>query len=276
MIISIQSHVAYGYVGNKAAVYPLQAMGYDVCPINTVQFSNHTGYQSWRGEIFSKEHIAAIVNGLEELGVAPKCQAVLSGYIGSAEIAAEVQETAQRFKKYNNDLLYLCDPVIGNNHCYVKPEVLAFFKAQLCADIITPNQFEAEILSDIKIRKAADLPKVAQYFHAKGIRIVLITGVKLAGDLYVFVSDGQDCYLIQTPEYKFPTAINGTGDLFSATYLGSYLATKSVTTALQYAVYFLDKALRNTLNAQTRELQVISVDYHLQNIETTLPQLIKL
>jgi pyridoxine kinase len=194
-ILSIQSHVACGYVGNKAATYPLQAMGYDVWPVNTVQFSNRTGYGKWQGAVFSAEHIRNIINGIEDLGEAGKCKAILSGYMGSAETCEEVQRAARRFKKLNKELVYLCDPVIGNTNCYVKPEVLDFFKKNLSADIITPNQFEAEILSGVKITDTESIKVVAKIFHELGIKIIVITGVKFldASDdsSYIFVSNEQ-------------------------------------------------------------------------------------
>lgn len=271
-ILSIQSHVAYGYVGNKAAVYPLQSMGYDVWAVNTVQFSNHTGYGKWQGEVFDSEHIRNIIKGIEDIGVGDSCQAILSGYMGSAEICFEVLDTVKRFKAQNSDLLYLCDPVIGNESCYVKPEVLSFFKENLQADIITPNQFEAETLSNIKIDNTTNLKLAAEYFHDLGIKIVVITGLKLFDisplGLHVFVSDGTNYYIIKTKEYTLPhSSINGTGDLFSALYLGSYLTSKSIIKALQIAVYYTDKVMHNTIQAGARELQVITVNYGELNIE---------
>lgn len=263
-ILSIQSHVAYGYVGNKAAVYPLQSMGYDVWPVNTVQFSNHTGYGKWKGDVFSREHIKNVIKGIEELGVIDQCHGILSGYMGSAEICEEVYETVKRFKAINPKLIYLCDPVIGRNNCYVKPEVLEFFKKNLRADIITPNQYEAEILSGIKITNLEELQRAAEFLHSLKIKIVVITGIKFQTDpngLLVFVSDGTQSHIIQAKEYKFKTPINGTGDLFSATFLGSSLANNNPPQALQLAVYYIQRVLENTMKAEAKELQVLSIDY---------------
>lgn len=279
-ILSIQSHVAYGYVGNKAAVYPLQAMGYDVIPVNTVQFSNHTGYGRWQGEIFSRDHVHNVIEGLIDLGFLNKCQAVLSGYMGSLDICLEVYETVNRLKALNKNILYLCDPVIGNTSCYVKPEVLDFFKNNLKADIITPNHFEAETLSDMKIREVGDLKRICEYFHSRDIGIVIITGLKLydlsENDLYVFISDRMrninimssnklHAYAIKTTEYDFPIAPNGTGDLFSALFLGAYLKTKDSLKSLQIAVSLIDEVMKNTFNAGERELQVISSKYDIND-----------
>ncbi|RZI45159.1 pyridoxal kinase [Rickettsiales endosymbiont of Peranema trichophorum] len=276
-ILSIQSHVAYGYVGNKAATYPLQAMGFDVWPINTVQFSNHTGYPGWRGQVFSAEHIVDLVCGIFELGKAGRCQGILSGYMGSSAICYAVRSIVHKFKKLNSSVVYLCDPVIGDGCCYVRPEVLAFFQHHLRADIITPNQYEAEFLSGITIKHVEDLHKVSKYFHGLGVSIVIITGIRLEGDdghLNVFASNGSSHYLIKTDEYKSNATINGTGDLFSSTFLGAYLKDNNIPAALQYAVSCLQSAVRATVASGTGELQVLSVNY--RDPAETLPEVISL
>jgi len=263
-ILSIQSHVAYGYVGNKAATYPLQAMGYDVWPLHTVQFSNHTGYGTWQGEIFSGAQILNVVQGLEAIGVTAQCRAILSGYMGSREICEAVASIARKFKANNPDVLYLCDPVIGNTNCFVKPEVLDFFKDHLVADIMTPNQFEAETLSGLKIETRHDLKRVAAFFHDRGPRLVVITGLKLpdhADGLCVFASESGTGYLIKTSEYAFPVPVNGTGDLFSALFLGELLSHGNTARALQHVTVLMDRVLKNTLASGKRELQVLSEKY---------------
>lgn len=264
-ILSIQSHVAYGYVGNKAAVYPLQSMGHEVWPVNTVQFSNHTGYGKWQGEVFSRAHIQNVIKGIEDLGIIQQCDAILSGYMGSREIAGEVQETVDYFKSKKPNLIYLCDPVIGSTSCFVKPEVFDFFKTQLRADVITPNQFEAESLSDIKINSSQDLKSVAQYFHSLGVKIVVITGLKLpdvsSETLYVFISFDNTTALIEVKEYAFSISPNGTGDLFSAVFLGSFLSTTDPLKSLQRTVYLTDQVMKNTFDSKGRELKIISVNY---------------
>jgi len=272
-ILSIQSHVVYGYVGNKAAVYPLQSMGYDVWPVNTVQFSTHTGYPDWKGEVFSSNHIKEIIDALLNLGVTSPCKAVLSGYMGSKDICLEVLNTVKKFKAQNNDLIYLCDPVMGNNNCYVKPEVLEFFKNNLQADIITPNQFEAETLSGIKITDNNSIKSVAEYFHNKNIAIVVITGIKNEGSFGVFVSDKRKRYIVKTEEYNFDIPVNGTGDLFSAVFLGSYLKTKNALESTKNAVYYMNLVVKNTLEAKVRELQVISTRYDIKDRELRVLEL---
>ena len=269
-ILSIQSHVTYGYVGNKAAVYPLQAMGYDVWPLNTVQFSNHTGYGAWQGEVHSAETLGKIIEGLETLGLVKQCRAILSGYMGSADICTLVQETAHHFKSQNQDLIYLCDPVIGNDRCYVKPEILAFFRAHLQADILTPNQFEAQILSGIRIIDRETLKQAAAFFHARGVKIVVITGIKFAPNtdaLYVMVSEGAQQHLLATQEYPFPSPLNGTGDLFSAVFLGYYLHHLEALLAAQQTTRVMEEVLHHTFIQNQRELQVLSGKYLLDKID---------
>jgi len=275
-ILSIQSHVAYGFVGNKAATYPLQYMGYDVWPVNTVQFSNHTGYGKWQGEVFDSEHIKSVIQGILDIGQAHKCKAILSGYMGSKAICDVVKAITQQFKSINKGLLYLCDPVIGNNNCFVKPEVLDFFKQKLMADIITPSQYEAEVLSGIKVTDIASLKEIAGYFHNRGIKIVIITGLNLSdvhSSLCIFASDAEIQYLLLTREYHFSTPVNGTGDLFSSLYLGHYLRTQDMGLALRHTEYHLQKVLKNTYELKERELQVLSIRYDTADIDV-LPSLI--
>jgi len=265
----------YGYVGNKAAVYPLQAMGHDVWPIHTVQFSNHTGYGRWRGEVFPVTHIKELVQGLYELENRPVCDAVLSGYMGSVEIAHQVLEIVQEFKKYNPQLIYLCDPVSYHENCYVKPEVQDFFKTHLKADILTPSQLEAEKLSGVTISCADDLKKAAHFFHAQGAKIVVITGVhlkELAKErTYTFASDGIDSKMTSNPIHISPHAIHGTGDLFTAVFLGTYLITESWTLSLQNAVFHINRALKETVSRQIKELYVLNSLYALPSADLLRP-----
>jgi pyridoxine kinase len=243
-----------------------------------VQFSNHTGYGKWQGEIFDAEHILKLAQGIFDINQQHKCIAILSGYMGSAAICEAVQAVVKKFKNHNENILYLCDPVIGNSNCYVKPEVLGFFKDKLIADIITPNQYEAEVLSGIQITDITSLKKTADFFHKRGIKIVVITGLKLldSNKLHVFASDcekGQ--YLVSTEEYHSASPINGTGDLFSSLILGAYLKSHNIELALRKAVFYLQQALHHTHKLAQRELQVLSVKYDEMDSEL-LPELLSL
>ena len=148
-ILSIQSHVAFGHVGNASATFPLQRLGHEVWAVNTVQFSNHTGYGAWRGEVFSGAAITEVVQGVEDRGVLPACDGVLSGYMGDAAIGEAVLDAVARVRDANPDALYCCDPVIGDvgRGVFVRPGIPEFMRdrALPLADVIVPNQFELEL-----------------------------------------------------------------------------------------------------------------------------------
>jgi pyridoxine kinase len=274
-IVSIQSYVTYGYVGNKAAMYPLNSMGYEVLPINTVQFSNHLGYGRFGGEITSTKAIKTIIEALKENNHLSNCCAMLSGYIANKGQCEEIKKLACSLKKQNKDVIYLCDPVMGDNQkIYVKQEVVSFFKKFITQqgsliDIITPNQFEAELLSNIKIKKFNDLKKVAKDFHDKKIATIVITGVKLdefKDKIGTFVSDQENDSFFLTNEHKLNKPLYGTGDLFSALFLGSFLANnKNSIAAAKNTLFHMDKVIKNTIDSNSNELNIIGTTYSTNN-----------
>src|SRR5947207_4646368 len=150
-ILSIQSHVAYGHVGNAAATFPMQRIGVEVWPIHTVQFSNHTGYGAWTGRVFEEGLITELVKGIAQHGVLGTCDGVLSGYMGSAETGAAILDAVARVKAANPKAQYCCDPVIGDvgRGIFVRPGIPEFMREQAvpAADVITPNQFELDLLA---------------------------------------------------------------------------------------------------------------------------------
>ncbi|PRP61483.1 pyridoxal kinase, partial [Bacillus halotolerans] len=147
-VVSIQSHVSYGYVGNRAAVFPLQRLGIDVSAVNTVQFSNHTGYGAWRGSIQTQAHIQELLQGLDEVGALASVDGILSGYMGDVDLGQVICQFVKDQKQRHPGLFYCCDPVIGDigRGVFVKPGVGEFFRDELIslADLITPNVFELE------------------------------------------------------------------------------------------------------------------------------------
>src|ERR671921_895732 len=163
-ILSIQSSVAYGHVGNSAAVFPLQRMGFEVWPVNTVHFSNHTGYGQWRGSVLAAEDVVAIIRGIEDRGVLPDCDAVLIGYMGDASLGEVVVGAAGRIKRLNPKAVYCCDPVMGDagRGFFVRPGIPEFIKevAVPAADVITPNQFELEFLTGMEVRDLGSEPRL--------------------------------------------------------------------------------------------------------------------
>ena len=105
-ILSIQSSVAYGHVGNSAAVFPLQRLGHEVWPVNTVHFSNHTGYGAWRGPLLAAEDVREVIAGIEDRGVLGEADAVLSGYQGDPAVGAVILDAVAKVKELNPDAVY--------------------------------------------------------------------------------------------------------------------------------------------------------------------------
>lgn len=272
-ILSIQSHVTYGYVGNRAATFPLQRMGHEVWTVNTVQFSNHTGYGHWKGEIFSADHIQNVITGMDELCVLPQCEALLSGYLGDRSIGEKVLDAVKLCKKRNPKLIYLCDPVMGDQHrgIFVKPAIPDFMQheAVKAADILTPNHFEMELLSGQKIQTLIDAYAACRNLAAHPRQIIIITSLirenTPKNTLEVFLYSQNGCYLIQTPLLAFPKAIHGTGDLFSALYLGHYLRTSNSVSSLENAVSSIFSILELSCKLESSEMEIVKGQNLIEN-----------
>ncbi|WP_345893843.1 pyridoxal kinase [Nocardioides sp. TF02-7] len=148
-ILSIQSSVAYGHVGNSAAVFPLQRLGHDVWPVLTVHFSNHTGYGAWRGPLLDPADVRAVIGGIEDRGVLGQADAVLSGYQGDPAMGAVILEAVARVKELNPDAVYCCDPVIGDvgRGVFVRPGIPEFLRDEVLpkADVLTPQPLRARL-----------------------------------------------------------------------------------------------------------------------------------
>lgn len=262
-LISIQSHVAYGHVGNSAAVFPLQRMGVEVWPIHTVQFSNHTGYDSHEGEVFSPKLIRDIVKGIEARNVLGECDGVLSGYIGSAEIGAAILDAVATVKQANPSARYCCDPVIGDAHkgVFVGQGVAEFFKEKglPAADIITPNHFELEYLSGGKSRTLNDALVAVEALRKVGPRAVLVTSLHTdetpddAIDMLACDDDAQ--VLLRTP--KLELVANGAGDAMAALFTAHYLRLGKIGEALAAAGSAIFGVLARTAEAGAAEIQFV-------------------
>lgn len=265
-ILSIQSHVAYGYVGNRAAVFPLQRLGFDVTAINTVQFSNHTGYGAWRGDVMSVEHITNVIQGLRERDLLPQFSAVLTGYMGDSTLGEIVLQTVTEIRALNPELIYCCDPVMGDvgRGFFVRPGLPEFFQQQLTpqADIITPNKFEAEYLSGVTIDTLNAALIACEKLVDAGSKIVLITSLETAetpeNSIQMLAYSAHEKYLITTPKFAMPIAPNGSGDATTAIFLGDYLQHKNLAHALQHAANSVYGIFKQTYEKNTRELQLIS------------------
>jgi len=260
-VLSIQSHVVYGYAGNTAAVFPLQRLGREVWAINTVEFSNHTGFGAWRGKTLGADLTADLVTGLEERGVLNRCEAVLSGYLGDAEVAMTIVDAVKKVRSKSPNAIYACDPVMGDvgRGFYVKPDIPDIFKKELIplADIITPNQFELDAITGIKTKNTADTLKAVKLLHEMGPSVVLVTSYKdRKGELSMFASNKKEIYKITTPELPFDKNVAGTGDMTMAIFLSRYLETKNLKKTLELCTASVFGILEASYNAADKKKNV--------------------
>jgi pyridoxine kinase len=263
-ILSIQSHVAYGHVGNASAVFPMQRLGVEVWPVHTVQFSNHTGYGSWKGRVFDGPAIEELVEGIAERGVLERCDGVLSGYMGSADIGNAVLSAVARVRALNPRALYCCDPVIGDvgRGVFVRPGIPEFMREQAvpAADIVTPNQFELDYLSGLKTQTLADVKQAVAAVQAMGPRAVLVTSVETqetpSDAIDLVAGEGGRFWRVRTP--RLSLSVNGAGDAIAALFFVHYARAGSAQAALAEASASIYGLLKRTEEAGSREILTIA------------------
>ena len=263
-ILSIQSWVSYGHVGNASAMFPLQRMGFEVWAVNTVQFSNHTGYGAWKGQVYSGDSIRELIDGMDERGALAGCDGVLSGYMGDPAIGEAILHAVERVRARNSQAIYLCDPVIGDvgRGVFVRPGIPEFMRERTvpAADIVTPNHFELELLAGQAIRTLADLREAFAKVHALGPRIVMVTSLVLdttpSGSVDVAVSADGELLRLRTP--RLDVSVNGAGDAIAALFLGKYLQTRSAEATLVHAVSAVFGLLKRTDEAGSREILTVA------------------
>ncbi|WP_438352951.1 pyridoxal kinase PdxY [Microbacterium sp. CJ88] len=262
-ILSIQSAVAYGHVGNSAAVFPLQRIGVEVLPVYTVNFSNHTGYGAWRGPLISPDDVRAVITGIEERGVFGEIDVVLSGYQGGEGIGDVILDAVARVKAANPSAIYACDPVMGNarSGCFVAPAIPVLLRERVvpAADIITPNQFELGFLTGTEPDTIDSTLVAVDAVRATGPRTVLVTSVERPdreeGTIEMLVADDAGAWIVQTPQ--LPMKANGSGDVTAALFTAHYRATGDAASALARTTSSVFDLLQTTLDAGSRELQLV-------------------
>ncbi len=272
-ILSLQSWVAYGHVGNASAMFALQRLGAEVWAVNTVQFSNHPGYGCFTGQAFSGEQIADLVTGIAALGVLGQADAVLSGYLGDLGVGDAILQAVQRVRDANPAALYCCDPVIGDHGpgVYVRPGIAEFLrdKALPAADIATPNQFELTWLTGCPVATMDDAKRACDLLQTRmrpeGPRCVLVTS--LATDstppdsIDMLAAEGGQYHLLRTP--RLAPSFNGAGDAMAGIFLLHRTRTGTAPTALSAAGAAIHGVLRATVSAGTRELQLVAAQNEL-------------
>ncbi|SIQ25236.1 pyridoxal kinase PdxY [Bosea sp. TND4EK4] len=263
-ILSIQSHVAYGHVGNASAVFPMQKLGVEVWPIHTVQFSNHTGYGAWKGRVFDGGMIDEVMEGIAERGVLPNCDGVISGYMGSADIGHAILSAVAGVRTANAKALYCCDPVIGDigRGVFVRPGIPEFMREQAvpAADIVTPNQFELELLTDIGVTSLADAHRAVEALRDAGPKVVMVTSLvteETPDDaIDLMAADGAGSWRVRTP--KLDVSVNGAGDAIAALFFTHYLRERSAAAALSKAASSVYGLLKRTKEAGSREILMVA------------------
>jgi pyridoxine kinase len=268
-ILSIQSHVAYGHVGNAAASFPLQRLGIEVWPIHTVQFSNHTGYGAWTGQVFEADVIGELVRGIAARGVLGECDGVLSGYMGAAAIGEAVLEAVALVRAANPAARYCCDPVIGDvgRGVFVREGIPEFIKnrAVPVADVLTPNQFELDYLSGRVSKTLADALAAIAAVHDLGPRHILVTSLHVAdtpADSIDLLASGPDgVFRLRTP--LLPISVNGAGDAVAALFFAHLLEDGSTETALSRAASSIFGVLKATSEKGSREILLIEAQEEL-------------
>jgi pyridoxine kinase len=262
-ILSIQSAVAYGHVGNAAAVFPLQRIGAEVLPVNTVNFSNHTGYGEWRGSLIDPTEVHEIILGIEDRGQLPQIDLVLSGYQGGIGIGDVIVDAVRRVKEANPSALYACDPVMGNakSGCFVAPEIPELLRNRVVpvADIITPNQFELGFLTDTEPFSLESTLESVDLARAMGPSVVLVTSVERPdrepGTIDMLAVDGNGAWKVTTPH--LPYKANGSGDVTAALFAAHYRETGDAAVSLERTASSVFDLIELTYKSGERELQLI-------------------
>jgi pyridoxine kinase len=266
-VISIQSQVAFGHVGNSAAVFPLQMHGIDVIAVPTTLLSNRPGYPTIRGRVLDAQLVADLLAGIEERGAVESADMILSGYLGSAEIARAVADFIARAKAKNRDLRHCLDPVLGDRDrgLFVHAEIPPLVRDRLCplADIITPNHFEFEWLCGREMRTINEVMSAALALGANGPSTVVVTSAELAdtpdGEIETLAIERtremSKAWRVRTP--KLPISPNGTGDLFAALYVAATVRGSDTSDALSHAASAIFAVLETTAARGTTEMRIV-------------------
>jgi pyridoxine kinase len=262
-VISIQSQVAFGHVGNSAAVFPMQMHGIDVIAVPTTLLSNRPGYATIRGRVLDAPLVADLLLGVEERSAVHSCKMILSGYLGSPEIAAVVADFVARARARNPTLLYCCDPVLGDRDrgLFVHADIPPLVRDRLCAlaDIITPNHFEFEWLCGAKATTTGQVIEAAQALLARGPSTIVVTSAELAdtpdGEIETVAIERSRAWRVRTP--KLPISPSGTGDLFAALLVAARVRGSNTPDALAHAASAIFAVLERTAARGTEEMRIV-------------------
>jgi len=255
-VLSIQSHVVHGFVGNKCAVFPLQIAGFEVDTINSVQFSNHTGYGKWTGDVLTSGQLLKLYEGLCA-NLLTEYTHVQTGYTSSADCLREIARIIADLRTKNPGLTYVCDPVMGDNgKFYVSEDVVPIYRDVLIplANVVTPNQFELQLITGITITNESDILRAMKNLHERGVCTVVVTSLDAQEKEPVLIGFGSQItpdktihvYRFEVP--RLDAYFVGTGDLFTSCLLIWLQKTKqSLQPALEKVLSTLQDVLKRTL-----------------------------
>ena len=266
-VLSIQSHVVFGHAGNSASVFPMRRVGIEVWPLNAVQFSNHTQYaEGWKGVVLPPEHLAEIADGIAAIHMLSRCDAVLTGYIGSAQQGNVILDIVRKVKAANPAAWFFCDPVMGHpvKGCKVAPGVAEFHRdgSSLAADMMSPNVLELGKLVGRDIDTFADVLPAARELCARGPRLVLVKHLSYAADnpeaFEMVLATKDSAWHISRPLVEFDRHPVGVGDLTSGLLLASLLKGMDEKAALEFTTAAVYEVMLATKQANEFELQLVA------------------
>ena len=263
-ILSIQSSVAYGHVGNSAATFPLMRAGIEVWPVLTVHFSNHTGYGQWRGPLLTAADVTDVITGIDERGVLPRVDAVLSGYQGAEDVGGAILAAVDLVRQRSPRAIYCCDPVMGDvgRGFFVRPGIPEFMRDRVVpqAQIVTPNHFELDFLTGRETHTLDEVIEAAHALRAVGPETVLVTSVvtDTTGDdsLTMLAVTGAGAWQVTTP--RLDRVFTGSGDITAAMFLAHWLRTRSAAEAVGATADVVYSVLKQTAESGLPELQLVA------------------
>ncbi|GFR90611.1 pyridoxal kinase [Elysia marginata] len=287
-VLSIQSTVVFGYVGNKSGAFPLQLHGYDVSTINSVQFSNHTGYGKWKGQVLNADEAADLFEGLR-MNKLLNFSHVLTGYIGSDSFLKKVGEEVRAMKAKNPNLVYVCDPVMGDNgKLYVSETLVPVYQNDIVelADIIVPNQFELGLLTKLPVTTEAEAFAAMEKLHDRGVATVVLSSSNIGStkEEMLCLASYKKGGVSKRFRIKIPymnAIFVGTGDLFASSLLAWLDKDKDLKTALEKTVSVVQKVIKRTYEhakslaggkvptMEQMELQLVQSKHDIENPQVT-------
>ncbi|MBN3857595.1 MULTISPECIES: pyridoxal kinase PdxY [unclassified Paraburkholderia] len=275
-VLSIQSHVVFGHAGNSAAVFPMRRLGVNVWPLNTVQFSNHTQYGHWTGSAIDAGQMVELVEGIGAIGMLPRCDAVLSGYLGTPEQAQGVIDVVRAVKAANPQARYFCDPVMGtlnaqagDNGCRVEPGIQEFLVTHMpeVADAMMPNHSELQRLVGRELETAEEAVDACRELIARGPKLVLVKHLldrnSPADTFNMLVVSEREAWLAQRPLYPFARQPVGVGDITSAIFVARLMLGDTLRRAFEHTLAAVNAVVRTTYDAGRYELEIVAAQDHI-------------